>query len=51
MSEYTIGALSVTNSTPSTTSLNLTNVEFPTGAEVSDDGAGELYATNQSLTR
>lgn len=50
MSEYTIGAVELFDSVPTGTAINVTDGDFPTEAEVSDDGAGELYATGLSLT-
>lgn len=50
MGEYTIGAIEIFNSVPTGTAFNLTSLDFPTGAEVSGDGAGELYSRQQSLT-
>lgn len=50
MGEYTIGAVEIFNAVPAGTAMNLTSLDFPTGAEVSGDGAGELYSMQQSLT-
>src|SRR5690606_4215397 len=49
MSEYTIGAMSLTDDSAQTIHFNLTNVGFPTNAEVTDDEAGDLYSSSQSL--
>jgi hypothetical protein len=51
MPEYTVGCLTVVESTgPTTTHLGLTNVDFPTNVEVSDDDSGTLYPQFQSIT-
>lgn len=50
MGEYTIGAVEIFDDIPTGYALNLTNLDLSSGADMSDDGAGELYATGQSLT-
>lgn len=50
MGEYTIGAIELFDSVPTGTAINVSDNDIPTEAEVSDDGAGELYATGLSLT-
>lgn len=50
MAEYTAGILSLTDNVAATANLNFTSLDFPTNAEVTDDDAGDIYATSQSLT-
>lgn len=50
MGEYTIGAVEIFDDVPTGYAMNLTSLDLSSGAEASDDGAGELYATGQSLT-
>lgn len=50
MSEYTVGCLSVVQTGPVTTHLGLTNVNFPTNAEVSGNDSGAKYEEFQSIT-
>lgn len=47
--EHTIGSLSLTSG--STTHIGLTNLDFPTNAEVTEDDSGGLYAEAFSLTQ
>jgi hypothetical protein len=48
--EYTVGCLSVVQTGPVTTHLGLTNVNFPTNAEVSGNDSGAKYEEFQSIT-
>lgn len=48
--EYTIGCVSLFDAVAAATHVSLTNVDFPTNAEVSDDGSGSLYAQQMCIT-
>lgn len=48
--EYTVGCLSVVETGPVTTHLGLTNISFPTNAEVSGNDSGSLYEEFQAVT-
>lgn len=48
--EYTMGCLSLFNAAATATHIGMTNLDFPTNAEVSDDGSGSLYAEQMCIT-
>lgn len=50
MPEYTVGCLTVVETGPTTTHLGLTNVDYPTNAEVSGNDSGSLYEEFYAVT-